>query len=88
MTKVESLEHEVAKLTPQELAADYDLPLEAVNEAIAYCKTNPPEILADWEMEEALMAATGMNDPNNKYHPAGKTLTPEEHEQIVRRYRL
>jgi uncharacterized protein (DUF433 family) len=31
--------------TPQELAADYELPLEAVEEAIAYCQTSPPEIL-------------------------------------------
>src|SRR5439155_24406028 len=44
--------------TPQELAADYDLPLEAVEEALAYCASNPPEIRADWEMEEALMQAT------------------------------
>jgi hypothetical protein len=44
--------------TPQELAADYDLPLAAVEEAIAYCASNPPEIRADWEMEEALMQAT------------------------------
>ena len=27
--------------------------VEAVEEAIAYCKGNPPEILLDWEMEEA-----------------------------------
>ncbi len=74
--------------TAEELVADYQLPLEAVQEAITYCESHPPEIQADWEMEEALIAATGMNDPNNKYHPAGKTLTPEEHEHIVRRYRL
>jgi hypothetical protein len=47
--------------SPRELAADNDLPLEAVNEAIAYCKANPPEILADWEMDEALAQATVMD---------------------------
>ena len=72
----------------EELAADYQLPLEAVQEAIAYCESRPAEIQADWEMEEALIAATGMNDPNCKYHPAAKNLSPEEHAQIVRRYRL
>jgi hypothetical protein len=43
--------------TPQELSVDYDLPLGAVEEAIAYCASNPPEIRADWEMEEALVQA-------------------------------
>ena len=37
--------------TPEELAADFDLPIEAVREAIAYCESDPPEIRADWEME-------------------------------------
>src|SRR5207253_2875071 len=52
--------------TLEEIAADYDLPLEAVQEAIAYCESNPPEIQQDWEREEALMEATGMNDPDYK----------------------
>jgi uncharacterized protein (DUF433 family) len=37
--------------TPEALAKDYDLPLEAVREAIAYCQSNPPEIREDWERE-------------------------------------
>ena len=28
-------------MTPAQIAADYDLPLEAVEEAIAYCQTDP-----------------------------------------------
>jgi uncharacterized protein (DUF433 family) len=40
-------------MTPQEIAADYDLPLEAVVEALAYCQSNPPEIQQDWEADEA-----------------------------------
>jgi uncharacterized protein (DUF433 family) len=39
--------------TPEELARDYDLPFEAVKEAIAYCESNPPEIREDWEQEES-----------------------------------
>src|SRR5713226_6700477 len=35
-------------MTPEEIAADYDLPLEAVLEAIAYCESNPPEIATDY----------------------------------------
>jgi uncharacterized protein (DUF433 family) len=38
--------------TIEQIAADWDLPLEVVQEAIAYCETDPPEIREDWEMEE------------------------------------
>ena len=31
-------------MTPEEIAREYDLPVEAVREAIAYCQTDPPEI--------------------------------------------
>src|SRR5439155_22072927 len=65
-------------MTPEEIAADYNLPLEAVLEAIAYCESNPPELASDYAAEEALMEATGMNDPDYKYHPQPKVLTPEE----------
>jgi hypothetical protein len=39
--------------TPDAVAADYDLPLEVVLEAIAYCESCPPEIQEDWEREQA-----------------------------------
>ena len=39
--------------TAEQIAADYELPLEAVLEAIAYCESDPPEIREDWEREEA-----------------------------------
>jgi uncharacterized protein (DUF433 family) len=55
---------EEPKMTPEDIAAEYGLPLEAVLEAIAYCESNPPEIAADFAAEEAMMEATGMNDPN------------------------
>jgi uncharacterized protein (DUF433 family) len=50
--------------TPQEIAEAFSLPLEAVQEAIAYCKTNPPEIQQDWEEEEAHDRGRILNDPN------------------------
>ena len=71
--------------TPEELAEDFNLPLEAVREAVAYCESNPPEIRADWEMEEALMEATGMNDPNYKYHPSPRPLAREDYIRIYGR---
>ena len=41
--------------TQNQLATDFNLPLEAVDEALAYCQMNPPEILEDWQREEALL---------------------------------
>jgi uncharacterized protein (DUF433 family) len=63
-------------LTPEEIAADYDLPLEAVQEAIAYCESNPADLAEDYAREEAVMEATGMNDP--RYDGRPKVLTPQE----------
>jgi uncharacterized protein (DUF433 family) len=65
-------------MTPEEIAADFGLPLEAVKEAIAYCRTDPPEIAADHAEELALMEARGQLDPNYKYHPHPRILAPEE----------
>jgi uncharacterized protein (DUF433 family) len=70
-------------LTPEQIAAEYDLPLEAVQEAIAYCASNPPEIEQDFRREEALMEATGMNDPNYEGKP--RVLSSEERARIRNR---
>jgi uncharacterized protein (DUF433 family) len=64
--------------TPEEIAADYGLPLEAVQEAIAYCQSDPPEIKEDFEREERLMEAMGMNDRDYKYGGKFKILPAEE----------
>ena len=76
--------NEEMPMTPEEIAADYNLPLEAVQEAIAYCESNPPEIAQDYAREEALMEATGMNHPDYKYHPTPKLLTPQEMARLNR----
>ena len=65
-------------MTPEQIAVEYGLPLAAVKEAIAYCESNPPEIAEDFAREEARMEATGMNDPNYKYHGKPKLLTAED----------
>jgi len=39
-------------LTPAQAAKQYDLPVAAVREAIAYCRSNPPELEEDARMEE------------------------------------
>jgi uncharacterized protein (DUF433 family) len=51
-------------MTVEEIAAEYSIPVEAVQEAIAYCESNPPELAGDYAREDALMEATGMNQPN------------------------
>ena len=66
--------------TPEQIAREFSLPLEAVQEAIAYCASNPPEIEQDFRREEALMEATGMNDPN--YNGKPRLLSPEERARI------
>lgn len=59
-------------MTPEEIAADYGLPLDAVLEAIAYCQSDPPEIREDWEREEANMRAMAREPEKYPYyrHPA------------------
>lgn len=69
---------EECPMTPEEIAEDRDLPVEAVLEAIAYCESNPPEVEEDRRREERLMAASGMNDPNYKYKPTPRLLSPQE----------
>jgi uncharacterized protein (DUF433 family) len=70
--------NEEEPMTPEEIAEDRDLPLEAVLEAIAYCETNPPEIDEDFRREEMLMKATGLDRQSPAtpytYHP----LTPQQ----------
>jgi uncharacterized protein (DUF433 family) len=68
--------------TPEEIAEDYMLPLEAVLEAIAYCQSDPPEIREDFEREERIMEATGMNDPEYKYGGKYRVLSPQERARL------
>lgn len=70
--------------TVEQIAADHNLPVDAVREAIAYCETDPIEIREDVAREEAIMAATGMNDPGYKYHPSPRLLAPEERARVYR----
>lgn len=72
------------RFTPEEIAADYGLPVEAVREAISYCESNPPELLEDYARDEALMEATGMNEPGYKFHPTPKLLSPQERTRLER----
>jgi len=69
-------------MTAGEIADDFDLPVEAVREAIAYCQSEPPEIGADLAREEAIMEATGMTEPGYKYQPTPRLLSPEQRHRL------
>jgi uncharacterized protein (DUF433 family) len=71
-------------MTPDAIAQEFNLPVDAVLEAISYCESNPPELLEDYAREEALMEASGMNDPGYAQKPTPKPLSPQEIAQINR----
>jgi hypothetical protein len=48
-------------LTPKEVAEEYQLPVEAVQEAIDYCVKNSEVLDADRAMEEATIKAYGLD---------------------------
>jgi uncharacterized protein (DUF433 family) len=77
-------DHVAQDMTAEEIAADRDLPVEAVREAIAYCALNPPEVRGDLLREEELMRATGMLDPDYKLNPKPKSISPQERARIHR----
>jgi uncharacterized protein (DUF433 family) len=65
--------------TVEEIAADYELPTEAVQEAIAYSESSPPELDEDWAAEEALEEAAGMKDPDYVKHGRTRRLADQLH---------
>jgi uncharacterized protein (DUF433 family) len=69
-------------VTPEEVAEGYDLPLEAVREAIAYCESQGDVIAEDHRMEERIMEATGMNDPDYKLGGRYRLLSPQERARL------
>lgn len=71
-------------MTIEEIAADWKVPIEAVREAIAYVEANPPEIDQDFRYEEAIMQASGMNEPGYKDDPHPRPVAPELRAQIHR----
>jgi uncharacterized protein (DUF433 family) len=58
----ETLEPEAR--TPEQVAADYQVPVEAVYEAIRYCQENEDVLDQDREMESASIRARGLDKPS------------------------
>jgi len=55
-------------LTPEEVASDYDLPLEAVLEAIHYCEHHPDVLEEDRLGEEESIRRLGLDKPPRVPH--------------------
>ena len=55
-------------MMPEFIAGQFNLPVEAVLESIAYCESNPPELLEDYARDEALMEAVRLS-PNGRPSP-------------------
>jgi len=70
--------------TPETIAREYNLPLEAVREAISYCQTSPPEIDEDFRREEELMEAMGTKDPERAMTGLTRAVSPAELTRILR----
>jgi uncharacterized protein (DUF433 family) len=66
--------------TPETVAAGYQIPLDAVLEAIAYCQGFPPELDHDHRRERLRMKATGMSDP--AYSGTPRVLSASEVAQL------
>lgn len=72
--------------TPEQIAEEYRLPLEAVLEAIDYCQKHWDVVVGDHRREEMSMEASGMNHPEYKYNPKKyyKPLSIEDYNRIFR----
>jgi uncharacterized protein (DUF433 family) len=50
-------------MTPQEVADNYDVPVEAVREAIDFCEKNQDLLEQDWKDEWDFIRAHGLDKP-------------------------
>jgi uncharacterized protein (DUF433 family) len=63
-------------MTPEQVAEDRNLPLEAVREAVAYCSADPPGVREDHRREEARMDADSLDGPSRRVW--SRRPTPQE----------
>lgn len=68
--------------TPEQLAADFEIPLEAVREAIAWCESDPPQLREDFRRTEILREAIGFNDPTIARTGKPRALSTEERARL------
>lgn len=72
--RAEIIYHDVVgpeQMTPQDVAMNWNLPLEVVLECIDYCSKNEDLLRQEWEEEEASLAR------NRALYPANYPLPPK-----------
>jgi uncharacterized protein (DUF433 family) len=55
--------------TPEQVAEDYGIPIEAVHEAIRYCESKPVEVAYDQRRADLFFEAIGATHPEYKDRP-------------------
>lgn len=72
--------------TPEQVAEDRDIPVEAVYEAIQYGESRPIEVAYDIRRQDLMMEANNMFHPEYKYRPQELywPLTTEDYSRIRR----
>jgi hypothetical protein len=72
--------------TPEQVAEDYGIPVEAVFEAVRYCESKPVEVAYDHRRSDLIYEATGMGHPDYKTDPKKyrRFLTIEDYSRIDR----
>jgi hypothetical protein len=67
-------------MSPEEIAADFGISIEAVREAIVYCESQPPELLEDYARQSGSMKAMGLNEPDYDGNP--KPLSADDRARL------
>jgi hypothetical protein len=72
--------------TPEQVAEDYGIPVDAVYEAIRYGESKPVEVAYDIRRQDLMMEAENMFHPEYKYRPQElyRPLTTEDFIRIQR----
>jgi hypothetical protein len=72
--------------TPEQVADDHGIPVEAVYEAIRYCESKPVEVAYDFRRQDLMMEANNMFHPEYKYRAQElyRPLTTEDYVRIQR----
>jgi len=64
-------------MTMEEIAENWNVPIEAVKEAIAYVESKPIELEQDFRFEEAMVELAGHNEPGSQGR-ALRLVKPED----------
>jgi hypothetical protein len=72
--------------TPEQVAEDLGIPVEAVYEAIRYCESRPVEVAYDVRRQDLILEAIGTTHPEYKDRPQElyRPRTAEDDERINR----